>query len=108
MKNRAIYENKAAVTGVITHPSAILPTFLKLIFLPPLARPSPRTAPTNACELDTGTKGKEGKLCATSQVFKLTEAKRKSTVELDNIAINAPTGDILKILFPTVIITFLE
>ena len=52
---------KAAMTGRITQPSAILPAMPHLTSFPPFKMPMPMTAPTIACELDTGTRGIEGR-----------------------------------------------
>ena len=53
---------KAAMTGRINHPSAILPAIPHFTSLPPFNIPMPMIAPTIAWELDTGTRGIEGKL----------------------------------------------
>jgi len=108
MKNNDIYEIMAEVMGVITHPRPIFLRMPKLIFLPPLANPIPITAPTTACELETGTKGKEGKPIFVNQIFKFSDANKNKTVELESTTIKAAIGDILYILLPTVIITCLE
>jgi len=108
MKNSSINEIKAAVIGVNIHPTPILPSNLKLIFLPPLARPKPKTAPTTACELETGTSGKEGRFSITKKSFKVEDAKTKSVVELAKTTIKAPIGEISMMLDPTVSITLFE
>ena len=52
---------KAAITGRITQPIAILPAIPHFTSFPPFRIPIPMTAPTIACELDTGTRGIEGR-----------------------------------------------
>ena len=48
--------------GVAIQPSPIFPSNLKLILLQaPLAILMPITAPTHACDWETGTKGNEGR-----------------------------------------------
>ena len=108
MKNSRIKEIKAAVIGVKIQPKPIFASRLKLIFLPPLARPSPKTAPTTACELDTGTRGKEGKFIINKKSFKVEDANTKSVVELAKTTIKAPIGEISMMLDPTVSITLFE
>ena len=103
-----MYEIMAEVIGVITQPIPIFLRTPRLIFRPPFANPIPITAPTTAWELETGTRGKEGNPRLVSHIFKLSDANRNNTVELDKTTIKAAIGDILYMLFPTVIITRLE
>ena len=86
----------------------IRPRTLKFIFLDPFARLIPITEPTTACELETGTSGKEGNPFETRKCFKPCEAKRNRTIELAKTTTKAVIGDSLKILEPTVSITFFE
>ena len=55
-------EIKAAIIGNVIHPIVILPAIDHFTSFPPFNKPIPMTAPTTACELETGTKGMEGKL----------------------------------------------
>ena len=53
---------KAAITGRMIQPKAILLAMPHFTSLPPFNIPIPMTAPTIAWELDTGTRGIEGRL----------------------------------------------
>ena len=59
--NNMIKDIIAAIIGSVTHPIEILPAIDHCTSLPPFNKPIPITAPTTACELDTGTRGIEGK-----------------------------------------------
>ena len=52
---------RVAITGRITQPKAILLAMLHFTSFPPFRIPMPMTAPTIAWELDTGTRGIEGR-----------------------------------------------
>ena len=52
---------KAAIIGRITQPKAIRLAIPHFTSFPPFRIPMPMTAPTIACELDTGTRGIEGR-----------------------------------------------
>ena len=108
MKNKKKYETTPEIRGVDTQPALILPSIPKFIFLPPFAITIPITAPTTACELDTGTSGKEGRLIDSKNIFRSFEANTNSTIELAITTPSASIGDNLKILFPTVDITLFE
>ena len=56
-----IIDISAAITGKITQPIVILPAIFHCTSFPPFRIPIPMTAPTIACELDTGTRGIEGR-----------------------------------------------
>ena len=51
----------AAIIGSVNQPIVILPATDHFTSLPPFNKPIPITAPTTACELDTGTSGIEGR-----------------------------------------------
>ncbi len=53
----------------------------------------PRTAPTTACELDTGTSGMVGKSRLKRNASRPREANRNSTIEWDMTTTQAATGD---------------
>ena len=91
--------------GVVIHPDAIFPTIFIFIPFPLCVKAIPITDPTIACELDTGTRGIEGKWCDNNQYSRFCDAKRKSTSEEDNTTINADSGVSLKIFVLTVFMT---
>ena len=47
--------------GRVSHPKEIRPAIDHFTSLPPFNKPIPITAPTIACELDTGTRGIAGR-----------------------------------------------
>ena len=56
-----IIATKAAIIGKVIHPKEIRPAIDHCTSFPPFNKPIPITAPTTACELETGTRGIEGK-----------------------------------------------
>ena len=52
-----------------------------LTSLPPLSRPIPITPPIMAYELETGTKGKEGRLIEIKKLLNPSDANRNKTIE---------------------------
>ena len=59
--NNIIIATNADITGKATHPNEIRPAIDHCTSFPPFNSPIPITAPTTACELDTGTRGMDGK-----------------------------------------------
>ena len=94
--------------GVVIQPLVIPATVFQRILFPPFKRPIPITAPTIAWELETGTRGKEGRPWDFSQLSRATEEKINNTKECDQTTTAAITGDRSKIPLPTVSITRLE
>ena len=47
----------AAITGSVNQPIVIFPAISHCTSFPPFNKPIPITAPTTACELETGTRG---------------------------------------------------
>ena len=72
---------KAAITGRITHPNAILLAMPHFTSFPPFRIPMPMTAPTIAWELDTGTRGIEGRFIEFKKLLMPCEAKTNNTIE---------------------------
>ena len=59
--NNKIIEIIAAMIGSVNQPIVILPAIPHCTSFPPFNKPIPITAPTTACELETGTRGIDGK-----------------------------------------------
>ena len=66
----------AAIIGSTTHPMAILPAISHCTSFPPLRIPIPMTAPTTACELETGTRGIAGKFMECKKLLIPCEANK--------------------------------
>ena len=66
------------------------------------------TAPTIACELETGTSGMVGRPCEASRRSSPSEANTNNTTECAMTTTQAATGDIGTIPLPTVNITRFE
>ena len=81
---RIINEIKAAITGRRNHPIEILPAISHCTSFPPLRIPIPMTAPTTACELETGTRGIAGKFIECKKLLIPCEANRNNTIEWAN------------------------
>ena len=96
------------IKGKTIQPIAIFPATDHLISLPPFKKPIPITPPTIACELETGTKGKDGKFNEIRKLLIPCEANKNKTMECDKTTTNADKGDNFIKSFPTVNITFLE
>lgn len=79
-KNNNIYETSPDIKGVVTQPIEICPKILKFIFLGLLINPTPITAPTIICELDTGTNGIAGSPIETKKFDKLDDEKINKTI----------------------------
>ena len=76
-----INEIRAAITGSVNHPKEIFPAIDHCTSLPPFNKPIPITPPTTACELDTGTRGMEGKLIDCKKLLIPCEANKNKTIE---------------------------
>ena len=76
-----IIDISAAITGKITQPTVILPAIFHCTSFPPFRIPIPMTAPTIACELDTGTRGMEGRFMEFKKLLMPWEAKTNNTTE---------------------------
>ena len=68
----------------------------------------PMTAPTTACELDTGTSGMVGRSWLARKYSSPSEANRVSTMDCATTTTQAAIGDSGMIPPPTVIMTRLE
>ena len=101
-------EINAAMTGRITQPKAILPATPHFTSFPPFRIPMPMIAPTMAWELDTGTRGIEGRFMEFKKLLIPWEAKTNNTIEWEMTTIKAATGDNRSRSLPTVNMTFLE
>ena len=66
------------------------------------------TAPTTACELETGTSGMVGRSCAASRRSRSSEANANNTMECAITTTQAATADIGTMPLPTVNITRFE
>ena len=82
-----------ATMGVKIHPSDTLPTIRQRIVRPPCINPIPRTAPTTAWELETGTRGMVGRLRSIRNDCRPRDANRNSTIEWAMTTTQAATGD---------------
>ena len=98
----------AAITGSANQPIVILPAIDHCTSFPPFNKPIPMTAPTTAWELETGTKGIEGRFIDCKKLLIPWDANKNKTIEWEITTINAATGDIFNKSFPTVNITLLE
>ena len=78
---RPMKQVKEANMGVTIHPSTICPKTAHRTPDKPCRSDMPTTAPTNACELDTGTKGIVGNPKLDNQASSPREAKINSTIE---------------------------
>ena len=76
-----IIDISAAITGKINQPTVILPAIFHCTSFPPFRMPMPMTAPTIACELDTGTRGMEGRFMEFKKLLMPWEAKTNNTTE---------------------------
>ena len=76
--------------------------------LPPFKRPMPITPPIIACELETGTKGKDGRLSEIRKLLIPCEANKNNTIECDRTTTKADRGGNLSKSVPAVNITLLE
>src|SRR6056300_1899163 len=94
--------------GNVNQPIVILPAIPHCTSFPPFNKPIPITAPTTACELETGTSGIDGRFIDCKKLLIPCEANKYKTIECDITTINAATGDIFNKSFPTVNITLLE
>ena len=94
--------------GRINHPIAIFPAISHCTSFPPLRIPIPMTAPTTACELETGTKGIAGRLMECKQLLIPCEANRNNTIEWAITTMKAAGGESLSKSLPMVNITFFE
>ena len=94
--------------GNVNQPIVILPAIPHCTSFPPFNKPIPITAPTTACELETGTSGIDGRFIDCKKLLIPCEANKNKTIECDITTINAATGDIFNKSFPTVNITLLE
>ena len=94
--------------GVVTQPAPMCSSTRHWMDLPPRNRPMPRTAPTTACELETGTSGMVGSPETASRCSSPSEANRNSTIDWATTTTQAATGDSGMSSDPTVSITRLE
>ena len=67
--------------GKTIQPIAIFPAIFHFTSFPLFKRPIPITAPTIACELETGTSGIDGRLIEFKKLLMPCEAKRNKTIE---------------------------
>ena len=70
-----------AMIGSANQPIVILPAIDHCTSLPPFNKPIPMTAPTTACELETGTSGIEGKFIDCKKLLIPCEANKNKTIE---------------------------
>ena len=94
--------------GNVNQPIVILPAIPHCTSLPPFNKPIPMTAPTTACELETGTSGIDGRFIDCKKLLIPWEANKNKTIEWEITTIKAATGDIFNKSFPTVNITLFE
>ena len=69
--------NIAEINGVVIQPIEIFPSTRHRTLRPPLSRPIPMTAPTTACELDTGTRGIVGRPLLARKYFQSLGCKQR-------------------------------
>ena len=67
--------------GSSTQPKEILPAIDHFTSLPPFKSPMPITPPTMAWELETGTRGMEGKFMDVKKLLSPSEANKNKTIE---------------------------
>ena len=106
--NKISIEITIVIRGKTTQPIEIFPATDHFTSLPPFKSPTPITPPTIACELETGTKGKEGKFNEVKKLLIPCEANKNKTIECDKTTTKADKGDNLSKSAPTVNITFFE
>ena len=91
---------------MVIQPKAMRPKVDQRTQVPPFIIPMPMTAPITACELETGTRGKDGRPLLVKKCCNPCEANKNKTKDWETTTIQATRGDMDIRLFPTVLMTF--